>query len=104
MSDAMRWSIALIGLALAISAGVGVYLPRGERWAILLPLIAGAGVGIASLALASPDANEANGSDAYERVFLWCSIAGFIVVCCGLVAVWLRARPAIGSVTLPSSE
>jgi hypothetical protein len=89
----MRWAIALIGLALAIGAGVGVFLPRGDRWAVLLPLIAGAGVGIASLALASPDTNEVHRSDAYERVFLWSSIAGFIVVCCGLLALWFRARP-----------
>jgi hypothetical protein len=95
MSDALRWSIALIGFALAVAAGVGVFLPRGERWAILLPLIAGAGVGIASLALGTPDPNEVHSSQTYERVFLWSSIAGFITVCLGLGAVWFRARPAV---------
>jgi NhaP-type Na+/H+ or K+/H+ antiporter len=95
MSDAMRWSITLIGLALALAGGVGVFLPRGERWAILLPLIAGAGVGIASLALGTPDMNDSTSSQAFERVFLWSSIAGFITVCLGLVAVWFRARPSI---------
>jgi len=92
MSDAMRWSIALIGIALAISAGVGIVLPRGERWAVLLPLIAGAGVGIASLALAMPDPNEVQRSQPFERVFLWSSVAGFLTVCGGLAALWLRAR------------
>jgi hypothetical protein len=93
MSDAMRWSIALIGLAIAISAGVGVFLPRGERWAVLLPLIAGAGIGIAWLALAAPDPNEVSRSQPYERAFLWSSLAGFLTVCGGLASVWLRARP-----------
>ena len=91
----MRWSIALIGLALALAPGVGVFLPRGERWAILLPLIAGAGVGIASLALGTPDMNDPNSNQAFERVFLWSSIAGFFTVCLGLLAVWFRARPAV---------
>jgi hypothetical protein len=95
MSDAMRWSITLIGLALALAAGVGMFLPRGERWSVLLPLIAGAGVGIASLALGTPDMSESSNSQAFERVFLWSSIAGFITVCLGLVAVWFRARPAV---------
>jgi hypothetical protein len=88
----MRWSIALIGLALAISAGVGVALPRGERWSVLLPLTAGAGIGIACLALATPDPNEVNRSQPYERVFLWSSVAGFLIVCGGLAALWFRAR------------
>lgn len=88
----MRWSIALIGLALVIAAGVGIALPRGERWAVLLPLIAGAGLGIASLALATPDPNEVQSSQVYERVFLWSSVAGFLTVCGGLGALWFRAR------------
>ena len=90
----MRWSITLIGLALAIAAGLGVFLPRGERWAILLPLIAGAGVGIAALALGTPDIDQSQSNQAFERVFLASSIAGFITVCLGLVALWFRARSA----------
>jgi hypothetical protein len=94
MSDAMRWSITLIGLALAIAPGLGVFLPRGERWAILLPLVAGAGVGIAYLAMGAPNIDESQSGDEFDRVFLASSIAGFITVCLGLVAVWFRARPA----------
>jgi ABC-type Mn2+/Zn2+ transport system permease subunit len=39
--------------------------------------------------------NDSTSSQAFERVFLWSSIAGFITVCLGLVAVWFRARPSI---------
>ena len=95
MSDELRWSIALIGLALAAAGAVGVFVPPGHRWAVLLPLLAGTGIGIAGLALGTPDPNEFHASKAYERVFLQCTIAGFITVVAGLTFVWLRARPAV---------
>ena len=100
MSDSLRWSIALIGLAIALAPGVGIFLPTGERWAVLLPLIAGAGIGIAGLALGATDPNGPHANQEYEHVFLRSSIAGFVTVVAGLAAVWLRARPPV---TLPSS-
>ena len=95
MSDSLRWSIALIGLAIALAPGVGIFLPTGQRWAVLLPLLAGAGIGIAGLALGSPDPNEFHSSNAYEQAFLRATVAGFVTVVAGLAAVWLRAQPAV---------
>ena len=95
MSDSLRWSIALIGLAIALAAAVGIFLPTGHRWAFLLPLLAGAGIGIAGLALGSPDPNGPHANQEYEQLFLRSTIAGFVTVAAGLAAVWLRARPLV---------
>jgi hypothetical protein len=95
MSDELRWSIALIGLALTAAGAVGLLVPSGHRWAVLLPLLAGTGIGIAGLALGSPDPNEFHAAHAYERVFFQSTVAGFVTVVAGLTLVWLRARPAI---------
>ncbi len=54
----MRWSITLIRLAIALAGAMGVLLPTGHRWAVLLPLLAGLGIGIAGLAFGSPDIND----------------------------------------------
>ena len=93
MPDEMRWSFVLIGLAIAAAGAVGVLLPSGQRWAVLLPLIAGMGVGIIGLALGAPGPHDSDNERAYEQVFLWSSIAGFATVAVGLALVWLRATP-----------
>jgi hypothetical protein len=95
MSDELRWSIALIGLALAAAGAVGVFVPPCHRWAVLLPLLAGTGIGIAGLAIGTPDPNEVHSSRAFEQVFFQSTVAGFVTVVAGLTFVWLRDRPAI---------
>jgi hypothetical protein len=92
MSDQIRWSVTLIGLAVAIASGVGVFLPLGQRFAVLLPLLAGLGIGIAGLAIGSPDINEPHADRAYEQLFFESSVAGFVTVIAGLVVLWLRAQ------------
>jgi drug/metabolite transporter (DMT)-like permease len=96
MSETVRWSIILIGLAIAVAGAMGVFLPRGQRWAVLLPLLAGFGIGIVGIAIGSPDINETPSSNRYEDVFLLSSVAGFVAVAAGLAAVWLR-RHEVGA-------
>jgi peptidoglycan/LPS O-acetylase OafA/YrhL len=87
----MQWSFALIGLAIAGAGLVGAYLPRGDRWAVLLPLLAGAGIGIAVLALGTSwEGSQSN--DEWWQVFFEGSIAGFITVAAGLALLITRSN------------
>ena len=85
-------SMFLIGAALAASGSVGVLLPPGDRAGVVLALLAGAGVGIAGLAVGSPSLGV-DDADASWRVFFVSSIAGFTTVVLCLVVAWRRARP-----------
>ena len=87
-------SMFLIGAALAVSGGVGVLLPPGNRAGVVLALLAGAGVGIAGLALGSPSfgIDDANAS---WRVFFVSSIAGFVTVVLFLIVAWRRSRSTV---------
>ena len=90
MPATMQWSWALIGLAIAGAGMVGAYLPRGDRWAVFLPLVAGAGIGIAVLAVGSSwDGGQSN--DDWWRVFFEGSIAGFLTVVGGLTLLAFRS-------------
>jgi hypothetical protein len=81
----------LIGMALTLSAVVGVLQPPGHRSGALLALLAGTGVGISALAL-SWSAFETARDDAFLRVFFNSSIAGFVTVVAVLTLAWRRAR------------
>jgi hypothetical protein len=87
----MQWSYALIGIAIAGAGLVGVYLPRGDRWAVLLPLVAGAGVGIAFLALGQPENGNQSNDDMWRLCFEG-SIAGFLTVAAGLALLITRSN------------
>ena len=88
----MYGSLFLIGLSLALAAVVGVLQPPNHRGSVLLALLAGAGVGIAGLALGS--SSFQNGSDVdFWRVFFISSIAGFVAVVSVAAIAWRRARP-----------
>jgi hypothetical protein len=88
----MYGSMFLIGAALALAGGIGLFLPPGSRAGVVLALLAGAGVGIAGLAIGS--SSFANGDPvAWWRVFFVSSIAGFATVATGLTLAWRRARP-----------
>ena len=90
MPATMQWSIALIGIAITGAGMVGAYLPRGDRWAVLLPLLAGAGVGIAVLALGMPDGSQSD--DDWWRLFLEASVVGFVTVAAGLALLIARSN------------
>jgi hypothetical protein len=95
-------SMFLIGAALALSGGVGVLLPPGNRAGVLLALLAGAGVGIAGLAVGSTSLGV---DDAYAsgRMFFVSSIAGFGMVVMCLIVAWRRARSGAGSAPIPDA-
>jgi len=91
METTMPWSWALIGIAIAGAGLVGAYLPRGDRWAVLLPLLAGAGIGIAVVGLGTSwDGGQSN--DDWWRVFFEGSIAGFLTVAGGLTLLLARSH------------
>ena len=87
----MYGSLFLIGAALALAGGVGLFLPSGSRAGVVLALLAGAGVGIAGLAIGSPSFAEGDPL-AWWRVFFVSSIAGFATVAAGLTVAWRRTR------------
>jgi hypothetical protein len=90
MPATIQWSIALIGIAITGAGLVGAYLPRGDRWAVLLPLLAGAGVGVAVLALGTPESDQSNAD--WWRLFLEGSIVGFLTVAAGLALLIVRSN------------
>jgi hypothetical protein len=51
MTTAMTFAFVLVGLAPVIVAWVAIVMPRGERLASLLALVAGAGAGVVTLAI-----------------------------------------------------
>ena len=89
----MYGSMFLIGTALALSGGMGIVLPPGYRSGALLALLAGAGVGIAGLAVGWPFLSDGAADADWWRVFFVSSIAGFAIVAAGLAVAWRRARP-----------
>jgi uncharacterized membrane protein HdeD (DUF308 family) len=91
MNFAIYGSLFLIGAALALAGFFGLFLPRGFRGGIVLALLAGAGVGIAGIALGSSSFADGN-EKAFWRIFFDSSIAGFVTVAAGLATAWWRAR------------
>jgi len=83
----MTSSLSLIGLAVAVAGTVGVLLPEGERIAAVLPLVAGAGIGILALALG---ANDLQDPEDFEPLFLTASVLGFVTTIGTLAVLWRR--------------
>jgi hypothetical protein len=90
MDTQVTIALVLIGLAGVAAGFVGILLPPGERIAAALPLVVGAGVGLVALAIGS---NGADADSAFETIFLWGAVLGFVATCAALVALWLRANP-----------
>jgi hypothetical protein len=79
-------AIVLMGLGGAVAGAAGVSLPDGQRMAALFSLIAGAGVGLATLGIgALTDVRK----EPSEFVFFLGSALGFLTVC---ATVWLIRR------------
>jgi hypothetical protein len=83
-------ALVLIGLAGVAAGFVGILLPPGERIAAVLPLVVGAGVGLATLAIGS---NGTETEEQFEGVFLTGAVLGFAATCAALSVLWFRARP-----------
>lgn len=90
---ALAAAMLLIGVAGVATALVGLDLPPGHRLEALLALVAGAGAGIAALAveLATGIGFTANGP---TTAFLFASMAGFCVVVTCLVRLRRRGGAA----------
>jgi len=89
----LAWAMISIGVGIAAAGGVGLALPLGHRLAVVLALVLGAGVGIASwfaLMLMSGFESPEQGS----RSFLIASVLGLFAVVGGLVALVRRSRAA----------
>ena len=75
-----------MGLGAVVAGGAGVSLPDGQRIGALFSLIAGAGVGLATVGIgALTDVRK----EPSEFVFFLGSALGFVTVC---VTVWLIRR------------
>ena len=87
----LSWAMITIGVGIAAAGGVGLVLPVGHRLAVVLALVLGAGVGIASLFILM----LAGGLDEPEvgaRSFLIASALGLVSVFGGLATLFRRAR------------
>jgi hypothetical protein len=96
MSDVtMYGSMFLIGMALALAGGVGVFLAPGHRSGVLLALLAGAGMGIGGVAIGWSFLSDGD-AEGWWRVFFVSSVAGFATVVAGLTVAWQRAQRHAG--------
>jgi hypothetical protein len=79
-------AIVLMGLGAVVAGAAGVSLPDGQRMGALFSLIAGAGVGLATVGIgALTDVRK----EPSEFVFFVGALLGFLTVC---VTVWLIRR------------
>lgn len=86
----VAWAMMLIGLAAATAGGVGLFLPQGHRMTALLPLVIGAGIGLAALFAQIVDVGSRPEDPA--RAFLIASALGFLTVVTALVVLIRRVR------------
>lgn len=84
--NSMSIGMALVGIGAVAAGVVGVLLPPPHRFAALLALVAGAGIGVVVLALGVQE-NAGNEED----VFLVGAALGLVTVLTTLAAVWRRA-------------
>jgi hypothetical protein len=101
MSTAMTLGFVLVGLAPVIVAWVAIVMPRGERLASLLALVAGAGAGVVTLAIearfvSGPTPNS-------DALFLLASTIGFLVTIVTL-ALLLRVMRREGNAATASTS
>lgn len=90
----MMTSFVVIGLTVVVTAVVGVGLPSAQRLAVLLPLIGGAGAGIASFATAIIVIPETASDTPYAAGLLVSSVIGAVVVGMTLRRLTRRVDPA----------
>ena len=90
----ISWAMVLIGLGTASAGGVGLFLPAGQRLAVALPLVLGAGLGIASLFLLQL-AGRFGDPESVARAFLIASGVGLAAVVGGLAVLVGRARASV---------
>jgi hypothetical protein len=88
MDATVMWGFVLIGAGALVSGIVGLALPAGERLGAILPLVIGAGMGVAALAIGSHDAGDS--ATRQENAFLVASALGFCAVAVSSAILWWR--------------
>jgi hypothetical protein len=78
--ELMMSALVVIGLTVVATAAVGVGLPSAHRLAVILPLIGGAGAGIASFAIAIIVVPDNAAGTTYAAGFLVSSVVGATAV------------------------
>jgi hypothetical protein len=86
MDATVMWGFILIGAGAVVAGFLGLMLRGVDRLAAALPLVIGAGVGVAALAIGVH--NTTSPKDA-ETAFLIASTVGFIAVVISSAALWL---------------
>jgi hypothetical protein len=89
----LAWAMISIGVGIAAAGGVGLMLPQGHRLAVVLTLVLGACVGIASL-FALMLLGGFDNPVLSTRSFLIASVLGLLAVIVGLVALVRRSSIA----------
>jgi hypothetical protein len=92
--ELMMSAFVVIGLTAVATAVVGVGLPAAQRLTVLLPLVAGAGAGVASFAAALIVIPETASDTPYAAGFLVSSVVGAIVVALTLRRLMRRVDAA----------
>jgi hypothetical protein len=86
MDTTVMWGFVLIGAGAVVAGFLGLMLSGVDRLAAALPLVIGAGVGVAALAVGTH--NTTSSTDA-ESAFLIASALGFVAVVISSAALWL---------------
>jgi hypothetical protein len=86
MDATVMWGFILIGAGAVLAGILGLALRGVDRLSAALPLVIGAGVGVAALAIGTHDTTSS--TDA-ETAFLVASALGFIAVVISAAALWI---------------
>jgi hypothetical protein len=92
--DLVMSAFVVIGVTVLATAIVGIGLPSSQRLAVVLPLVAGAGAGLSSLALAIAFIPDTSSDTTHAAGFLVSALVGAAVV--GLTLRRLLARMRTG--------
>src|SRR3712207_1260879 len=92
--ELMMLSFVVIGLTVLATAVVGTGFPASQRLTVLLPLVAGSGAGLASLAIAFVVIPDEAADTSYASGFLVSAIVGAAVVGLTLRRLVARGREA----------
>jgi len=96
------WGSIFIGAGAVVAGVIGIVLPARHRFAALLALVVGAGVGVAALAVGT---HSVSNPDDAASAFLVASVLGFVSVVVTSGILWVRlghdesssSRPPSGS-------
>ena len=95
------WGLIMIGAGAVVAGILGLALPPRQRLAAVFPLVIGAGVGVAALAVGG---HGSTSSSEFETTFLVASALGFISVIVSAAIVWARMGGSTPEPPPPASD